>query len=33
LRSQTYARSNCLTSIAAPWNPARMELHHQASTV
>jgi hypothetical protein len=33
LRSQTHTRSNCFTSIAAPRNSARMELHYQAATV
>src|SRR6202008_5080033 len=33
VRSQTYTQSNCFTSIAAPRNSARMELHYQATTV
>ena len=33
LRSQTHTRSNCFTSIAAPRNSARVELHYQATTV
>src|SRR5713226_7364172 len=33
LRSQTHTGSNCFTSIAAPRNSARMELHYQATTV
>src|SRR5580700_7131984 len=33
LRSQTHTRSNGFTSIAAPRNSARVELHYQATTV
>jgi len=33
LRSQAHTRSNCFPSIAAPWNFAWPELHHQATTV